>query len=53
VAVPSRRVVDRRLHDWLYEGYEGQVGPHVRAAHTAAWWKVMCVTGVDYFSTLA
>ena len=42
-----------RLHDWLYEGYERQVGPHARAVHTAAWWKVMCLTGVDYFSTLA
>jgi hypothetical protein len=53
VAIPSSRVVGGRLHDWLYEGYDGQVGPHVRAAHTAAWWKVMCLTGVDYFSTLA
>jgi len=53
VAIPSSRVAGGRLHDWLYEGYDGQVGPHVRAAHTAAWWKVMCLTGVDYFSTLA
>ena len=42
-----------RLRAWLYEGYEQQVGPHVRATHTAAWWRVMCLTGVDYFSTLA
>jgi hypothetical protein len=46
-------LLKRRIHDWLYEGYEPQVGPHARAAHTDAWWKVMCLTGVDYFSTLA
>jgi hypothetical protein len=43
----------RRVHDWLYEGYVKPVGPHAGPVHTASWWKVMCLTGVDYFSTLA
>ena len=42
----------QRIHDWLYEGYDHQVGAQARAPHTAPWWKVMCLTGVDYFSTL-
>ena len=53
MALPSPGVRNGRLHDWLYEGYEQQVGPHARAVHTAEWWKVMCLAGVDYFSTLA
>ena len=40
------------FRDWLYHGYDRKAG-HARTAHTDAWWKVMCLTGVDYFSTLA
>src|SRR4030081_2654742 len=46
--------LERRFTNWFFEGEaEPFVGPHAPARHTTHWWKVMCLTGVDYFSTLA
>ncbi|MFD3588445.1 amino acid transporter [Streptomyces sp. NPDC058683] len=50
-----------RLRAWMLEGLSdmgksgGHTGPHAQpeAAHKGQrWWRVMCLTGVDYFSTL-
>ena len=41
-----------RFQAWFLEGLREPVGPHARAEHQAHWAKVMCLTGVDYFSTL-
>jgi hypothetical protein len=55
---PERPAPVGRLAHWLLQdaGTEpGQVqGPHRRPSkhHQQPWWKVMCLTGVDYFSTL-
>src|SRR5450631_4368725 len=40
-----------KLTDWLLSDLEL---PHGAQAHQAEheWWRVMCLTGVDYFSTL-
>ena len=42
------------LRKWLYQGVEEIEGPHEPEGrhHQHEWWKVMCLTGVDYFSTL-
>ena len=55
----SRVPVVRRVQEWLLaditEEPAGHQGPHrvaSKAEHRHPWWKVMCLTGVDYFSTL-
>ena len=44
----------RLLKLWLFEGVRRVEGPHEpEGQHQQhSWWKVMCLTGVDYFSTL-
>ncbi|MCC6329789.1 MAG: amino acid transporter [Acidobacteria bacterium] len=39
---------------WLYNGVAELEGPHEPEGRhpTHSWWQVMCLTGVDYFSTL-
>jgi hypothetical protein len=42
----------QNIGQWLLQGLTVPEGPHGESQDTHAWWKVMCLTEVDYFSTL-
>lgn len=37
---------------WFFQELRNPRGPMGKAEHAHKWWQVMCLTGVDYFSTL-
>ncbi len=57
VQVDTPKAARRSFRSWMLEGSidprGSHVGPHAQTAEkTHSWWQVMCLTGVDYFSTL-
>src|SRR3954470_727945 len=56
VETPAKRTAPvGSVPRWLLKHQVQPVGPAAGEGHTEpqAWWKVMCLTGVDYFSSLA
>ncbi|GAA0537788.1 APC family permease [Paractinoplanes ferrugineus] len=58
MAVTESPAAPERLRSWLLSGLadrsQQHQGPHAQPQEDKphSWWKVMCLTGVDYFSTL-
>jgi hypothetical protein len=53
-AVSTTKPFFAAVYDWFIHELKAPEGPHSAPAHTRThrWWQVMCLTGVDYFSTL-
>ena len=55
VIMESEQILaDNRFKRWLMKGVQEIEAPYEEQGHHQQhpWWKVMCLTGVDYFSTL-